>query len=55
MERQRLDLAASERACQAVSPEGDTCNFIPAPVHCPKCGNGYVRRTQKMSIGIHVR
>jgi hypothetical protein len=40
MER-RVTLAASERACQAVSQEGDTCNFRPATVHCPKCGDWY--------------
>jgi hypothetical protein len=41
MERQRFNLAASERACQAVSPDGETCNFVPAVVHFPKCGEWF--------------
>jgi len=41
MERQQSTLAASERVCQAVSPEGESCNFIPATVHCPKCGGWF--------------
>jgi hypothetical protein len=41
MERQDFHLPASERACQAVSSDGDTCNLIPATVHCPNCGEWF--------------
>ena len=36
VERQGFKLAASERLCEAVSPEGEACDYVPATVHCPK-------------------
>lgn len=41
MEPEGIKLPPSNRRCQAVSPEGDTCNFVPATVHCPNCGDWF--------------
>lgn len=52
MERQDFHLATSERACQAVSPDGDTYNFIPATVHCPKCNEWFCQAHAEDEPGI---
>jgi len=41
MERQVSKFAASERTCEAVSSEGEFCDFVPATVHCQQCGRWF--------------
>jgi hypothetical protein len=33
MARQEVGYAASERMCEAISPKGESCNFVPATVN----------------------
>lgn len=41
MKGQELRGADSERSCEAVSPNDETCDYVPATVHCPTCGKWF--------------